>query len=775
MGGPRYLAWGSLTLLGIAAAVSAGAAHADAAVDWRARVSAKLLSIYDAAARGRTSAPSGGSSASTAPSAPGYGASPFLPHIDTQGRVQVDVHYDCSLAAPVGALAAAGLSVDTSVHVPPLCVVEGWIAPSGLPSIASAVGVSSVTVPRYALPPHAPPTSMVAPAGHSAPRLALPHELPRSRAQPSNPIDGSGVTIMRADQFVSQTGTSGTGVTVGVQSTGVASLSVIQQRGELPVVRVLTPTGETSPPAADEGTALLEEVHAVAPGASLAFCGPETFVEYTSCLQQLISAGATILADDVIFVAEDPMSVDGTDTQAIQQILTANPGVALFTVVGNANGSYWEGDYAPVTLSSQGLSPLSCPTGSGTQIDSYVAQFSGSASQQLNVTSGATFPLMFAWGDPPTANVSNFDVYWSNNADPTQSGCFSTAGTAGNNITPTLSLEAGTYTLYVATPDASLAGKFLKLWIGGDGLTFISAPTPGGIVSAQAYVPGAVTIGAVNGSDGVGDSIETFSAQGPLSLVFPSPTTVPAPLFVAPDGIYVDAQGTYFEDMLFPDGNFYGTSASVPNAAAVFALLRADFPSLSVAQLLSSLEAGATQLGSGVPNDTFGYGRIDALGALETLPGPTITALPSSATIDAGTSTAAFPFAITGTGALHFKVTSSDAGLVPPSVVAAGSPGVTISPAACGVSTSSCTVTVTAAAGPGGTTEVTLDALDGANRSASASMQITVNGSASSSAPPASASTPTSSGGGGGGGALGWGTLAALALLAARRARTCAA
>jgi len=81
---------------------------------------------------------------------------------------------------------------------------------------------------------------------------------------------------MRADQFVAQTGTTGTGVTVGVQSVGVASLSTIQARGELPPPSRSLSGRQHHPVLADEGTALFEEIHAVAPGATLVFCGPST-------------------------------------------------------------------------------------------------------------------------------------------------------------------------------------------------------------------------------------------------------------------------------------------------------------------------------------------------------------------------------------------------------------------------------------------------------------------------------------------------------------------
>ncbi len=237
-------------------------------------------------------------------------------------------------------------------------------------------------------------------------------------------------------------------------------------------------------------------------------------------------------------------------------------------------------------------------------------------------------------------------------------------------------------------------------------------------------------------------------------------------MLVAPDGISVDAASTFFAGSLFPDGNFYGTSASVPNAGAVAALLQSAFPAFNAPDVLHALQAGATPLGTGtLPDYTYGYGRVDAMGALGTLPAPTITAsLPDSA-IDAGKSTASFPFTVSGTGLLHFLVTSSDAPVIPPSVVAAGSAGVTITPSSCGSTTLSCTLTVTAAQ-YGGTVNLVFEALDGANRSASATMKVTVNGPAE--PPPQVVSTtpipsPTPSSGGG---TLQWWALLSLALLA---------
>jgi hypothetical protein len=758
MGGAKKIAGLSMSLVAIVGVWGVADLRAGAADEWRSRVSTKLLSVYDAPTA------SGSSTVSQYESEPVSNATAVEPHFDGQGWVQADVHYDCLQDTPAKALASAGLSVSSSIKLAPLCVVEGWIAPESLSAVAAVDGVTRVTVPSYAVHPRraVPQTPFTGPLQESSRQVARP------AASPAGGIDRNGVTIMRADQFVTQTGTNGTGAKVGVQSAGISSLQTIQGRGELPAVDVVKPRDGASSQAGDEGTALLEEVHAVAPGAGLAYCGPNTFVEYASCLSQLIAAGATILVDDLIFPDQDLLSSDSSAVQSIAQLLAQNPAVVLFTAQGNYNGSYWEGTYSPVALSSLGMPPLTCPSNGATQTDYYVSEFSGDPSQLLTVTQSSSIPLTFAWADPPGHNASKFDVYWVDGSDSTKSGCLSTASATAAQVAVNTDLAAGSYSLYIATPDASPGGKFLKLWVGGDGLTSLSKPTTGSVVAPQAFASGAVTVGAVNGSDGVGNKIEPFSSLGPITFAFPGAThTQQAPVLVAPDGINVDAAGTYFAGSLFPDGNFYGTSASAPNAAAVAALIRGAFSGLNASQLVSALTAGAVQLGSASPDGTFGFGRIDAIGALGKIPLPTITSLPNPALM-AGSSSPSYPFTVSGTGALHFSVTSSNTSSIPASIVTAGTPGVTIAPADCGVSTLSCTLSVMPANGPGGTVTVTVAAVDGANRSASASMTVTVTGSA---APPASTPNPTPGSGGGGGGALDWWVIASLLLAGSRIAR----
>jgi hypothetical protein len=111
--------------------------------DARTRLSPDLLALYQSATDGR------GAPAATA-SRPGQ-------HIDAQGRVLVEVDLACTGALPTAALKDAGLALSASVNVPPLCAVEGWVAPQSLATLAGVTGVVRVKLPAAAPPARPPP------------------------------------------------------------------------------------------------------------------------------------------------------------------------------------------------------------------------------------------------------------------------------------------------------------------------------------------------------------------------------------------------------------------------------------------------------------------------------------------------------------------------------------------------------------------------------------------------------------------------------------------
>ncbi|UCG39352.1 MAG: hypothetical protein JSV00_03740, partial [bacterium] len=225
---------------------------------------------------------------------------------DASGKVQIYVHYDLSLAGgdPAGPLEDLGMAVE--LVSPMLGVVQGWLDPGLLGDAASLPFVTRITRPSYGTINAGPTTS-------------------------------EGVSIHRAG-VVHGLGFDGGGLTVGVISDGADSYQAAQTAGDLPAALTLYGTC-TAPTACDEGTAMLEIVNDMAPGADLAFCaGLNTTAEFLQCLADLTGHGVQVIVDDVIFY-EEPYFSDGVLAQSVQALLGS---VVYVTSAGNDSLSHYE-------------------------------------------------------------------------------------------------------------------------------------------------------------------------------------------------------------------------------------------------------------------------------------------------------------------------------------------------------------------------------------------------------------------------------------------------
>ena len=91
------------------------------------------------------------------------------------------------------------------------------------------------------------------------------------------------------------------------------------------------------PPFSDEGRAMLQIVHAVAPGASLAFyTADDSEADFANGIAALAAAGAKVIADDVGYF-DEPFFQDGIVAQAIDTVEAK--GVAYFSAAGNDSDS----------------------------------------------------------------------------------------------------------------------------------------------------------------------------------------------------------------------------------------------------------------------------------------------------------------------------------------------------------------------------------------------------------------------------------------------------
>jgi Subtilase family len=666
--------------------------------DWQSRVTPRVQQVVGSA-QGNTSSP-----ATIAGSAARF---------DSKNRLHIDVEFDCAHPAPTVSMIAAGMVIGTTVNVPPMCVVEGWAPTSSIAALASVPNVKKIDLPKYSRshPPLSPRSGLT---GIGAAATSATNGTPA--------IDGNGVTIMNADKYIQQTGKSGASITIGVISDDATNLAVIQGRGELPAsINVITPSANPTshPTLTDEGTMMLEEVYAVAPGANLTFCGPQTATEYLACVTNLIAAGTTVISDDLGFPGYDVMSgsTQNAVAQALANLLTANPNVMLYHSAGNDAQDYWQGAY---TAAPSPGGETCAPSGQAPQTDNFFQQFG--ANKYLTWQTKGGNPLLLASVVPTgqaTSNNIDLYVYNPNTAQVVACSTSATGGTTGATSYTVIdgsAIPSGTYHIIIGTQGASLSGTFLKLIGIGDGADTFTPVAAGAPASPQAFAAGVVLVGAVYGHDGIGNTIEQFSDTGPIQIEVPAASTLQAPHLVAPDGIFVDTTGTKFTTS---GGIFFGTSAASPNAAAVAALLRSAFPSLTPVQVTNFMQVGAAPLGASSPNGTFGYGRVDALGALAIIPGPTVTGLQGISIVGGG-APAVVPFTVGGTGAVAVSTSSSV------SLTSSGSAAIAISPPTCGNPTAACTLTVTPAVGSFGTANIQVAVKDGANRSSSVPVAVAV-------------------------------------------------
>jgi subtilisin family serine protease len=140
------------------------------------------------------------------------------------------------------------------------------------------------------------------------------------------------------------------------------------------------------------------------------------------------------------------------------------------------------------------------------------------------------------------------------------------------------------------------AGIFAPFAAGNDGPDSAS-------IDAPASYPEAFAVGAVSSQD----TIASFSSRGPstwygANLIKPE---------VSAPGINVLSSlpgGTY--------GESSGTSMATPHVAGLAALMLEADPALTVEQIETIIKATARPLGEVVPNNAYGWGRIDAYAAV---------------------------------------------------------------------------------------------------------------------------------------------------------------
>lgn len=418
-------------------------------------------------------------------------------------------------------------------------------------------------------------------------------------------------------------GVTGSGVKIGVLSDSVDYLVTSQAIGELGTVTVLP--GQSGVPGSGEGTAMLEVVHDLAPGAQLyyatAFNGQASFAQN---ILNLRNAGCDIIVDDVIYFNESPFQ-DGIIAQAVNTVTAS--GALFFSAAGNSgnldasSSGTWEGDFVNGGVGSG-------PIGGAGQIHSF------GALNYVTVTSGSGHGDLF-WADPLGASTNDYDLFVLNSTGTSVLRASMTRQTGTQDPYESVSfLNAGERIVIVKY---SGAGRFLHLdTMGGRLSVSTSGATRGHSAAAGALsVAAAPVSSAYPGffTGGFANPVEGFSADGPRHVFFNADGAAITP------GDFSSAGGALRQkpDMTAADGvmtsvygfrPFYGTSAAAPHAAAIAALAWSYDHTLTAAQIRDALMTTSLNGGSPGVDRTFGAGLVMAYPTLALLSG---TAPPSIA------------------------------------------------------------------------------------------------------------------------------------------------
>ena len=442
-------------------------------------------------------------------------------------------------------------------------------------------------------------------------------------------VTSQGDVAMRSDLARATFGVDGSGVMVGTLSdsydcTGGAASDVTG--GDLPsgVVVLQELTDCTS--GTDEGRAMMQIVHDVAPGSPQAFHSAFNGVaDFAGGIIDLANAGAKVINDDVIYYAE-PMFQDGPIAQAVDTVKAM--GVAYFSAAGNDARQSYEAPFR-----SSGTSGYR----SGSIRHDFDAGGGTDTLQQITIEANTTAIFVLQWQDRyasasglPGA-ASDLDIVLYSNKGALHALAASIDANIGGdpieifgyaNTGPAKTFQLGIER--VSGPEPGL----IKYVYFGD-VTINQFATNSGTTYGHPNTAGGQAVGAARYTQapafGVNPPLlESFSSAGGTPILFdlagtPVNLQRQKPEIVAPDGGNTTFfyPGSDYEPDGFP--NFFGTSAAAPHAAGVAALLMDRDPTLTPDGIYNALQDSALDMNSPGFDYDSGYGLIQADTALASL------------------------------------------------------------------------------------------------------------------------------------------------------------
>ena len=454
-------------------------------------------------------------------------------------------------------------------------------------------------------------------------------------------------------------------------------LAAEQSAGRLGPVTVLPGQGSSG---TGEGTAMLEIVHRLAPGAQLYFATANpSDAQFATNILALQQAGCNIIVDDVGYFDEPPFQ-DGPIAQAVDTVSAAGafyfsaagndfnldqdtPGIAdqFLSPAPNHNvTAAWEGDWTP--------SGTVLPAVTGTAKDAGLPTLAFDASNhyqnQVLTVSGSTMYTRQAaflfWANPQGGATDDYDIYVFNSGFTRV--MFSSTTTQNGTQDPIEACNANQGNKIVVVK-ANGNGVLLHLFVSSDGVAALNYSTPFNTIG-HACAASCYGVAAADASIPYGQSrsfqstdvTEYFSSDGPRRVFFTATGAEYTPGNRSSTGgnlrqkpVLGGSDGVSAYPPNFTP--FYGTSAAAPHDAAIAGLVLSANPYLMsqptkmFSLLTSSVIPIDTAFGA-LPNRDAGYGILDAYAAV----GQAVAAATPTATAQSVTTTQSAPVAVTLTG-----------------------------------------------------------------------------------------------------------------------------
>jgi len=502
-------------------------------------------------------------------------------------------------------------------------------------------------------------------------------------------VTTQGDITMRSNFVRSRFSVDGTGIKIGVISDSYNAKQGAQadvNEGDLPGITTTDRPNDNTQPvqtledfldqrAHDEGRAMLQIAHDIAPGAALVFCtGSLSAASFARAIDRLASdtlpgGRCDVIVDDLTYL-DEPFLSDGEIAQAINRAV--RNGVIYFSSAGNFGRQSYEGVFHGV---------LNTSVMTNGQIHNFAYDSTGTDLYQSVHLKPGSYTIVLQWSDsfPSLGNThpltADLDFYVMDKNGFKLFGFNRSVGDPFEVCSFTVREETDAK-LMVVRASGTADVRFKYIIFRGDATILNHQRGTSTIVghpnSDSAIAVGAMLYANIQPFTPIWPGVASFSSRGGTQIVANNITLPPRnkPELIAPNGVNtsVNLGGPQFNDGdTYP--NFFGTSAAAPHAAAVAALLiqaRKKYlkspagPEITVypydvkQQLISS--AGKFTYLPGNFSFEGGYGYVQADSAIQQIanPRPVISQLKA---IDSGAQYGTQPFQVKITGTYFTNTT----------------------------------------------------------------------------------------------------------------------